>query len=394
MGTHVEAIPIASQSKAYAASTAIPWTVWLMAAACTSAIIGAHWDISWHSSIGRDDFWTPAHMAIYLCGLFGGVSSGWLILSHTFGLGGAKSDATVNVFGLRAPLGAFLVGWGGLAMLTSAPFDDWWHNAYGLDTKILSPPHVLLISGFFLVQVGALILTMGERNRSSSASAKRQLNAMFLYLGGLMVVTATILILELTTRTLMHSAFFYRTVALAIPIVLAMLSRASGHPWAATIAASVYTIFLLGFQWILPLFPAEPKLGPVYVPVTYFVPPQFPLLLVLPALACDWLTQRLSHRSAWLQSAVCGLAFVAVLLAFQYPFANFLMSDGAKNWFFGSHHLGYYVFPESYLRRGIFRVVETSPTAFAWVLAQAILAAALMHRIGTGIGNWMRAVQR
>ncbi len=28
-------------------------------------------------------------------------------------------------------------------MITSAPFDDWWHNAYGLDVKILSPPHVV-----------------------------------------------------------------------------------------------------------------------------------------------------------------------------------------------------------------------------------------------------------
>ena len=32
-------------------------------------------------------------------------------------------------------------------MLTSAPFDNWWHNAYGLDVKIVSPPHTLLILG-------------------------------------------------------------------------------------------------------------------------------------------------------------------------------------------------------------------------------------------------------
>jgi hypothetical protein len=364
-----------------------------MAAACTSAIAGAHWDISWHSSIGRDDFWTPAHMAIYLCGVFGGISAGWLILSHTFGLAGATNEATVNVFGLRGPLGAFLVGWGGLAMLTSAPFDDWWHNAYGLDTKILSPPHVLLIGGFFLVQVGSLILTIGVRNRAGE-SQKRQLNAMFLYLGGLMLITATILILEMTTRTLMHTAFFYRTVALTVPLVLAMLARSTGHPWAATIVAAVYTVFMLGFQWVLPLFPAEPKLGPVLFPVTYFVPPQFPLLLVAPALACDWIAQRFARRNAWLQSIVSGLAFVAVLFAVQYPFASFLMTDAAKNWFFGSHHYGYYMPPDSYLRRGLFRTLETSSTQFAWVMAQAVLAATLMTRAGLGLGNWIRAIQR
>jgi hypothetical protein len=393
MGTHVESFPIAARGRARESAYAIPWTVWLMAAACTSAIIGAHWDISWHSSIGRDDFWTPAHMAIYFCGVFGGISAGWLILSHTFELAGATNEATVNVFGLRAPLGAFLVGWGGLAMLTSAPFDDWWHNAYGLDTKILSPPHVLLIGGFFLVQAGSLILTMGVRNRAAE-SLKNRLNAMFLYLGGLMLITATILILEMTTRTLMHSAFFYRTVALAVPLIFAMLARSTGHPWAATIVASVYTVFMLGFQWILPLFPAEPKLGPVYFPVTYFVPPQFPLLLVAPALACDWIAQRLANSNAWLQSVSSGLAFVAVLFAVQYPFARFLVSDAAKNWFFGSHHYGYYMPPDSYLRRGLFRVLETSPTQFAWVMAQAVLAATLMTRAGLGLGNCIRAIQR
>ncbi len=28
---------------------------------------------------------------------------------------------------------------------------------------------------------------------------------------------------------------------------------------------------ICAFQWILPLFPASPKLGPVYFPVTHFV---------------------------------------------------------------------------------------------------------------------------
>ena len=59
----------------------------------------------------------------------------------------ALRDASVNVFGLRAPLGVFLAGWGGIAMITSAPFDNWWHAAYGLDVKIVSPPHTLLILG-------------------------------------------------------------------------------------------------------------------------------------------------------------------------------------------------------------------------------------------------------
>lgn len=376
-------------------TAAIPWTLWCMALACTSAIIGAHWDISWHSSIGRDNFWTPAHIAIYLCGVFGGISSAWLIFSNTFGVGNPDRGNTVTIFGLKAPLGAFLVAWGGVAMLTSAPFDDWWHNAYGLDVKIISPPHVLLIFGFLSVQVGGLVLALGEMNRAN-AEKRARLEKLFLYLGGLILITLTILILELTTRVLMHSAWFYRTVCMFVPVVLAAMSRASGHKWAATITASIYMAFLLGFQWILPLFPAEPKLGPVYYPATYFVPPQFPMLLVVPALVCDLVWQRLRGRGPWIEALTGGLVFLGVLLAVQWPFANFLMSDGAKNWFFGSHHFGYYAHPNSSLRRGVFVTPENEKTlmGFAIVMGQAALISVLTSRLGLGFGNWMRAVQR
>lgn len=393
MATHIEALKPIGALRTQAEARSLPLTVWLMAAACTSAIIGAHWDISWHSSIGRDEFWTPAHIAIYLCGVFGGISAGWLILSNTFGWSGADRAATVNVFGFRGPLGAFLVGWGGLAMLTSAPFDDWWHNAYGLDVKILSPPHVLLIFGFFMVQVGSLVLTLGERNRASG-ERRILLERMFLYLCGLIVVTFTILILEMTTRTLMHSAEFYRTVAFLVPLALGIAIAGSGHRWAATLAAGIYTIFLLGFVWVLPLFPAEPKLGPVYYPVTHFVPPQFPLLLIVPALAWDWARAKWNWQNNWRGAALGGALFVAVLFAVQYPFANFLVSDGAKNWIFGGHYYGYYVGPTSYLRRGLFYIVEKSNLEFAFVLGQAVLAAAVSLRAGLGLGTWIRSVQR
>ena len=29
-------------------------------------------------------------------------------------------------------------------MIVSAPFDNWWHNAYGLDVRIISHPHMVL----------------------------------------------------------------------------------------------------------------------------------------------------------------------------------------------------------------------------------------------------------
>src|ERR1700756_2204301 len=59
----------------------IPSPIWCMLVAITSDMIGAYWDVSWHQTIGRDSFWTPAHLAIQLCGVLGGLTSGFLVLS-------------------------------------------------------------------------------------------------------------------------------------------------------------------------------------------------------------------------------------------------------------------------------------------------------------------------
>ena len=57
---------------------AIPWYLWASTLGVTSAMVGVQWDISWHRSIGRDTFWTPPHMGIYLCGLIAGVCSAYI----------------------------------------------------------------------------------------------------------------------------------------------------------------------------------------------------------------------------------------------------------------------------------------------------------------------------
>src|SRR2546427_7242547 len=77
------------------------WPGFLLGLAATSIVIGLLWDISWHISIGRDTFWTPAHMAIYLGGVLSGCVGGWLVLKHTFPARSREPGAAVAVFGLR-----------------------------------------------------------------------------------------------------------------------------------------------------------------------------------------------------------------------------------------------------------------------------------------------------
>jgi hypothetical protein len=370
----------------------VPWYVWCSVVAVTSAMVGGHWDISWHRSIGRDTFWTPAHIAIYLCGVLAGISSGYLILSTTFGANPALRPASVRMWGFRGPLGAFIAAWGGVAMLTSAPFDDWWHSAYGLDVKVVSPPHVVLIAGILAVEMGALILILGKMNRARGA-LRNQLDRLFLYVGGMILVVLMVLIIEFTSRVFMHTGWFYRVVATTVPVVLAGVARASEKRWAATSVAAVYTVFVLGMVWILPLFPAEPKLGPVYQQVTHFIPPDFPLLLMLPALALDLVWARIRRWNAWLQAAVSGAVFLSVFVAVQWPFAEFLMSPHSRNWIFGTHYHQYNQSPNSYSVRNLF--VPAEPGArFMKEMAVALALAVLTTRVGLAWGDWMRRVRR
>ena len=88
--------------------TGIPWYVWCLVAGTCSAVIGGVWDISWHKSIGRDSFWTPAHMLIYLCGVLAAAGSAVPILTATFRPDSPLRGASVRMWGFRGPIGAFL----------------------------------------------------------------------------------------------------------------------------------------------------------------------------------------------------------------------------------------------------------------------------------------------
>ncbi len=371
----------------------MPWYVWCAVAAVTSAMVGVHWDISWHRSIGRDTFWTPPHIAIYACGILGGLSSAWQILGTTFGKAAGADRAraaSVRIWGFRGPIGAFIMAWGGIAMITSAPFDDWWHNAYGLDVRIISPPHTVLAAGIFSVMLGTVLLVAGRMNRAEGRE-RAALQHIYVFLGGLVLVNMGTFIMESIFVAAMHTGYFYRAVALAMPVYLVLLAQASGLRWAATRMAAVYMLFWAGINWILPLFPAEPKLGPVVNPVDHFVPSYFPLLLVVPAFAIDWILERTASWPAWRRAALAGVAFTALLIAVQWPFGNFLFSGWADNWFFYAHERDYRTGPNTYSALRIFAPAEA---AFATNLLIAFAGAPLMCWIGLHWGGWLRKVQR
>jgi hypothetical protein len=143
---------------------------------------------------------------------------------------------------------------------------------------------------------------------------------------------------------------------------------------------------------VLPLFPGQPLLGPIYVQMDRFMPPDFPLLLVVPALAIDLVMKRMGRGRArdWGLAVLVAFLFLASFLAVQWPFADFLVSPWARNEFFGSHRMDYGVPPE--VQERWYRLNPADNLIAG--LPIALILAFVSARCGLWWGNWMSRVQR
>jgi hypothetical protein len=368
------------------------WAVPALAIAATLISIGLSWDISWHTTIGRDSFWTPAHLVIYLGGAGGGLIAGWLAIRTTYFAGPAARAASVGLWGGYAPFGAWIAIWGAVAMITSAPFDNWWHNAYGLDVKILSPPHVLLFFGVIGIRLGTWVLLLREQNRTGGNAAAPWL---FCWIGGLIAGGTIGIFLEQIWPNRQHSAAYFLLAAILLPFFVSLIGRASKLRWGATIAFGGNMLFIGAIIWILQLFPATPRLGPIYNPVTHMVPPPFPQWEIISAMIFDLLRQRWGIGRGWRRelafAAVVGVLFVAAFLPAQWEFSKFYLSPAANNWFFaGGRIWGYGVMPNPGL-------TEFSPDEAGWHLRSVLTViptAIASSFVGLRLGQWLTRVQR
>src|SRR3982751_2135542 len=263
---------IATQTRAGSRAWTIPWPLYAVVLASTCIVVGLIWDVSWHRTVGRDTFWTLAHLLEQAAAVIAGLSCGYLVLRTTFAGTAAEKAASVRFWRFfYGPLGAWVCIWGTLMMVTSAPFDNWWHNAYGLDVKIISPPHMVLAWGMIAIQVGAMLMALARQNRASS-DEQRRLSFLFAMSAGILLTMHATVIMEYAAfPNEMHSARFYRVTAIGLPLILVATSRPSRLRWPATTTAAIYMTLMLLLMWTLQLFPAGPRLAPIYNPVTRMV---------------------------------------------------------------------------------------------------------------------------
>jgi hypothetical protein len=204
-----------------------------------------------------------------------------------------------------------------------------------------------------------------------------------------------IMLSEYSYKEFMHSGLFYRVAATYYPLVLLTTARANTLRWPATKAAAIYLGVTLALMWILQLFPAEPKLGPIYQHITHMVTMDFPILMIVPAFGLDLVRQRYEGRlrDVWL-APLLAIVFVGLFLAVEWPFASFLITTHSRNWLFNGAN--YVYFMSKQFAAQTFRFANWQPWSrpLAPQLAVAIVVATISSYLGLKWGAWMTKVRR
>lgn len=385
--------PAAVRLKAAEGKGVIPLYLYAVSLAALLTMVGVLWDISWHRTIGRDKFLSPPHILIYLGAIFAGLFSGVQVLYNSFFRKEVSQATAIRVWGIfYSSLGGLFCIWGAIAMLTSAPFDDWWHSAYGLDVKILSPPHTLLAMGMIFLQFGACVSICKYLN--TNVGNRSILQTLFVIGACSLLCMVYTLFTDFLHVRAERNGSFYIIAAIASLMLLPAFGRALRMRWGMTAVTGGYFLLVALSNWILQLFPAEPKLGPILTHLTHFQPAQFPALVFIPALAMDLVLQR-SRVNDWVKALGLSLFFVVGLAAVQYPLSRFLLeSPGARNWFFGAD-TWYYGAPPDAAFRYRFRPEEiASLPKLLEGLAIAVAAGWLCAGVSLRWGRWMLKIQR
>ncbi|MFN2602289.1 MAG: hypothetical protein ABR582_05970 [Gemmatimonadaceae bacterium] len=390
----------ASEARGHSSTLTAEWPIYSVVFASTCIVVGLMWDISWHRTIGRDTFFTPPHVLEQIAAIVAGLTCGYVVLKTTFA--GSPEARAISVRYWRffqGPLGAWVTIWATFTMITSAPLDDWWHNAYGLDVKILSPPHLVLAAGMIGIEIGAMLLVLGAQNRSASERDRRRLGLILAYAAAIVIAMALVIFQgEASTANQMHSSGFYKITAIVLPIYLVAFARSSRLKWAATATALFYMVFVLVNLWVIQLFPAQARLAPIYNPVTHMVPAPFPLLLVFPAICIDLLLQRFGNDRDWITAIAIGVSFVGVMLAAHWFWAEFLLSPHARNNFFAAdkwdynNRLGPWRYEFWNLDHDANR--KFSPLRLALGIGMAMIYGTISARIGLWWGKGMALIKR
>lgn len=122
-----------------------------VASSLFTAVIAGTWDAWWHGVIGRESFWIPPHLLLY-------VSTMSAVGAGVYGWYKTKERLWRNL--------AIVL----LLVPAAAPFDELWHRIYGIESTaspiiVWSPPHLVLIGAIILASILVLPIIFKDEDK-------------------------------------------------------------------------------------------------------------------------------------------------------------------------------------------------------------------------------------
>lgn len=188
------------------ASSLSPWLGALIAVSGGVSLFGTYWDDAWHTEFGRDSAFIPPHVVLYGSVAVAGLAVlAWGLIS----LARLRSLAMA----VRCPP-LLLAGLGGGFTLAAAPADAAWHAAYGRDSVLWSPPHMLVVFASATMAIGVLAGLRPTRKGLVEAAVS-----------GLVLGSLAMAVMEYDTDVPQFSEVFYLPVLLAAAMIAAVITR-------------------------------------------------------------------------------------------------------------------------------------------------------------------------
>jgi hypothetical protein len=282
------------QTESYNSTTLRP--LLLIVVSGIVALFAVYWDDVWHTDLGRDDFTIPPHLLLYGAVTLLVMAIFWWLLIIGF-----QSTSPTFVGRLKRLLEkqSLMLSLAGINLtIIALPVDVLWHDVFGRDSVLWSPPHLLGVTGLVAVGAGALMEASQIRFRFSQI--------LQMATGALVIGGGLVIVMEYETDVPQFAVFWYLPILTAtVSLTFTLGKRVSPHSYFTTFSTLIYLVVRL----LLLIFLIVIKFSPT---------PLFPL--IVPALLFDF-----SYKLKWSLFLRAFSLTVAIYVTYV-PFLNYFLS--------------------------------------------------------------------
>jgi hypothetical protein len=194
-------------------------------------------DVAYHVAYGRDTvLFTPPHTAIFigLTLIAAGAAAGVAVATLQ------RVETVLRPNGLRVPWSMLPLGVLGIAAVLGFPIDELWHQAYGVDVTMWSPPHLIMILGaaFTGLALWLVLADVGVRPTDSRRALVLHVIAAMLTFQGFIAPGGEFSFGTPQFQQLYHPVL----IALAGTAALVLIRLVLGRGWALGLAALTFLL--------------------------------------------------------------------------------------------------------------------------------------------------------